>query len=142
MPAVAIESDAEPSDPPPAAGAERPAARADRERPAVAQLLRLCADGIARKTYALEQLADRTRGPSQATVYKALQALEKERAIFSDLAERVDTVDDGNWDSFKREALRAVDTVREPDDDDRPDPSTPPPARKIRPADSAAAAKR
>ncbi|HWL89566.1 MAG TPA: hypothetical protein VNO21_27370 [Polyangiaceae bacterium] len=111
-----------------------------RERQAVAFLLRTAADGVARKTYALEQLADRTRGASQATVYKALEALEKERAIFSDLSERIDTVREPDWESFKDEALSALETVREPDDDPD-DPTNPPlpPHRKAGTGSSAAA---
>jgi len=110
------------------------------ERPTVAQLLRTAADGVARKTYALELLADRTRGASQATVYKALQALEKERAIFSELSERVDTVDNRDWESFKGEALQALDAVREPDDESDGVPDTPRAPRRSKPAGSASAA--
>lgn len=110
------------------------------ERHTVAALLRSAADGIARKTYALEQLADRMRGPSQATIYKALQALEKERAIFADLSERIDTVRETDWASFEQEAWRALDAVREPDEEPAQSPHGPPTAPKKRPTGSAAAA--
>jgi len=114
-----------------------------KERYAVSLLLRSASDGVARKTHALELLADRTRGASQATVYKALQALEKERAIFSELEGRLDTVGESDWESFKLEALRALDTVRDPEDDE---PEAHPPARaperRPRPTDAAAAAKK
>jgi len=86
-------------------------------------------------------LADRTRGASQATVYKALEALEKVRATFSDLSERVDTVRDSDWEDFKEETLHALDAVREPDDDPDGRPATRPPPRRQRPTDSVAAAK-
>ncbi|WP_394844130.1 hypothetical protein LZC95_44640 [Pendulispora brunnea] len=114
-----------------------------KERYAVGLLLRSASDGVARKTHALELLADRTRGASQATVYKALQALEKERAIFSDLEGRLDTVDESDWDSFKMEALRALDAVRDPEEDEpAARPPAHPPARRPRPTDAAAAAKK
>ncbi|WP_394823840.1 hypothetical protein [Pendulispora albinea] len=114
------------------------------ERPTVALMLRAAADGVARKTHALERLADRTRGASQATVYKALQALEKERAIFSDLSERVDTVDEREWESFKREAWRALDAVADPDDDvdaDAHAEAPPAAAQREKPTGSTTAAK-
>jgi len=93
------------------------AERMTRERGQLGLVLRAAADGLSRKSHALEKTADRTRGDSQATVYKALEALESQRAILSDLSERVDSVPSGEWDSFKAESARVLDTLRDPADD-------------------------
>jgi len=87
--------------------------RAARGRP----LLRLCADSIARKTYALEQLATAPRS-EPGPVYKALRRSRRSAPFFSELALTRDTVDDGNWEDLQARGAAAVDTVREPDDDD------------------------
>lgn len=93
--------------------------RIARERGQLGLILRAAADGVSRKTHALERTADATRGVSQATVYKALEALESQRAILSSLSDRVDNVEPSEWEAFKNESARVLDAVSEPDDDER-----------------------